>query len=161
MLVVINFNATHQFLPQNILQSLWCFAKVSLFLNPKQSITIKGTVGEIKYSFYFQSTTKNYLEWHSSPERTAHNCRGVAHPALTTLTLKHNFGVPQPRRLITSLLTEGSRLRFRPVHVGFVMGKMALGLQHFLLLLRVSPISIIKPTVYTHSFIYSWSYKIL
>jgi hypothetical protein len=51
--------------------------------------------------------------------------------------------------VVTRLSSQQSRFDSRPVHVGFVLDKMALG-EDFLTELQFSPVSITTPTHHTH-----------
>jgi len=57
--------------------------------------------------------------------------------------------------VVTGLAPEMPRFSSRPVHVGFVVYKMALG-QDFLPVLQFSPFSIIPPMLHTHSTGCNW-----
>jgi len=62
--------------------------------------------------------------------------------------------------LVTSLPQLGSRYNCRPVHVGFVVGKLTQALL-FLQAIKFSLISIIPPTLHTQSLTYHTCYTSL
>jgi hypothetical protein len=57
------------------------------------------------------------------------------------------MAVPCIRRLVAGLSTRRRSFDLRPVHVGFVVDKVALR-QYFLQLRRIYPVSTIQPTLH-------------